>query len=434
MIEPQFNPLELAKKSKTFCVLPWIHQFVGPSGDVRPCCVYRNSKEKISNLKENTLKEIWNNDETTARRLKFLNGEEDVSCEQCLARAELNYSFKNWANTEFFENNQSTQSIISSTNPDGSLDDHKLIYMDVRFNNLCNLACRSCGPELSTSWIVDARKLYDKKAGQVIGNSFQFAGQTEEQALEEMIPHLPSMESIYFAGGEPLIQKEHYQTLDKLVEAGNSHCSIRYNTNFSKLTLGKHDSIEYWKSLKDVTVSASLDGNHAKAEYWRYGTVWKDVVSNRLRVMEESPHVKFNITFTLSWVNAHNLIEFHREWIELGYIQCDDLSIIFLEGPYYYSLKNIPDWKKHQIEKLLREHMLWLKFRGCSSRTLNEYETSIKLMWQVRGSKNNPHLSLSTFGNITKKLDSIRDEDFWEIFPEHADVKDYMIAHGLYII
>ena len=30
----EWNPLELAKKSETFCILPWIHQYVGPPGDI----------------------------------------------------------------------------------------------------------------------------------------------------------------------------------------------------------------------------------------------------------------------------------------------------------------------------------------------------------------------------------------------------------------
>jgi len=431
----EFNPLELAKKSRTFCILPWIHQYVGPPGDVKPCCVYEH-KEQIGSLKQNTLKEIWNNDATRTMRLKFLNGEEDANCGRCNSRVELEAEFKNKFNDDFFKNNQAVHSIVAATNPDGSLDEHKLIYMDVRFNNLCNLGCRSCGPHFSTSWIVDSRKLYNKKTKESINDEFQFPGQTEEQALEEMMPHLPTMKSIYFAGGEPLMQKEHYETLNKLVELGNSQCGIRYNTNFSKLTLGKHDVIEYWKNFKDINVNASLDGSYAKAEYWRHGTVWKDVVANRLRMREQAPHVRFNIGFTLSWPNAHNLIEFHREWVELGYIHPDNILLNVLDGPSYYSLKNIPDWKKHQIEKLFREQMTWLQERGCNKQTLFMYETAIGFMWQVRSLETykitNLHDSLKNFSRITKKLDTIRGEDFWKTFPEHADMRDYMTEHDLH--
>lgn len=426
----EFTPLELAKKSKTFCILPWIHQYVGPPGDVKPCCVYEHGAE-IGNLKKNTLQEIWNNDATKAMRLKFLNGEEDPNCGRCNNRVELDAEFKTRFNDDFFKKNENNQDVVASTNPDGSLDEHKLFLMDVRFNNLCNLACRSCGPHFSTKWIVDSRKLYNKKVKEDINDEFQFPGKTEEQALEEMIPHLSTMQEIYFAGGEPLMQKEHYETLNKLVELGNSDCFIRYNTNFSTFKLGKHDAVSYWKNFKKINVNASLDGNHARAEYWRHGTVWEDVVANRVRMMQEVPHISFNIGFTLSWPNAHNLVEFHREWIELGYIHPDNILINVLDGPPYYSLKNIPDWKKHQIEKLFREQIEWLRNRGCSNRTLFMYETAINFMWQEQGTWD-IHASLKNFSRITKKLDSIRSEDFWTVFPEHTDIKDYMTEHNLH--
>ena len=433
-----FNPLEKAKTSRTFCILPWIHQYVGPPGDVKPCCVYEH-KEQIGSLKENTLKEIWNNDATKAMRLKFLNGEEDPNCGRCNSRVELEAEFKNKFNDDFFKNNKENQAVVAATNPDGSLDEHRLVYMDVRFNNLCNLGCRSCGPHFSTSWIVDSRKLYNKKVKEGMDDEFQFPGKTEDQALSEMTPHLPTMESVYFAGGEPLMQKEHYEVLNKLVELGNSGCHIRYNTNFTKFTMGaKHDVVEYWKRFKNVNVNASLDGSHAKAEYWRYGTVWTDIVANRERMLQEVPHVRFNIGFTLSWPNAINLIEFHREWVELGYIHPDNILINVLDGPSYYSLKNIPDWKKAKLEAVFRDQIQWLESKGASRQTIFMYETAIGFMYQQRAllSQTVPegglHDSLKNFSRITKKLDAIRGESFFDVFPEHLDIKDYMTEHGLH--
>ena len=70
----EFNPTELAYASKTFCIMPWVHQYVGPTGDVKPCCVYQHEAE-LGNLKHDTLKEIWNSDATKELRLKLLNNE-----------------------------------------------------------------------------------------------------------------------------------------------------------------------------------------------------------------------------------------------------------------------------------------------------------------------------------------------------------------------
>lgn len=431
MMSDNFNPLEMAKKSRTFCILPWIHQYAGPRGDVKPCCVYNHSEE-IGNLKVNSLEEIWNNDKTKEMRLKFLNGEEDSNCGSCNSRMEISAAFKTEFNKEFFEYNKRIRDIVASTNKDGSLNEHKILYMDVRFNNLCNFACRTCGPHFSTSWIIDSRKLYNKKFKEDYDDGFQFAGKTESDALEQMIPHLANIKHIYFAGGEPLMQHEHFEVLNRLINLGNDTVTIRYNTNFSSFKLGKYDVVEYWKKFNNVHVNASLDGNKLKAEYWRHGTVWKDIVSNRQRMLDEVPHVKFNIGFVLSWPNVYNLIEFHREWTELGYIKVDNMIVNLLDTPYYYSIKNIPDWKKEKIEAALRDHITWLKEQNALSETIFKYETAINYMWSRTNKHDNLEESIKNFSRITKKLDSIRNESFFDVFPEHKDIEEYIAINNLY--
>lgn len=426
----EFDPLSMAKTSKTFCVFPWVHQYVGPPGDVKPCCVYDGSKQ-LGSLKENTLKEIWNNDNTKEMRLQFLRGEQHPNCSICNNRAEIGDAFYNEYNKIFFENNPKVQEIVANTNIDGSLSDHQLFYIDVRFNNLCNLKCRSCAPHFSTSWVSDHRKLYNRTEKREIDDGYQFPGQTEEQALEEIIPHLATAEIIYFAGGEPLMQKEHYEVLNKLIELENFDVEIRYNTNFSNFKLKNYDNvIEYWKKFKNISVNASLDGSHKKAEYWRSGTVWEDVVNNRKRIMEECPHVRFNISFTLSWPNAHNLVEFHREWVELGYINHDNIMINPLDTPPYYCLKNLPDFKKKEIESLFLNQIDWLKSSGTYHNTVNRYENAIKFMYSDVN-KEPLEESMKFFSRITKKLDSIRNESFFDVFPEHRNIEQYLIENKL---
>jgi organic radical activating enzyme len=427
-----FDPLALAKTSKTFCIFPWIHQYIGPPGDVKPCCVYKNSEE-IGSLKENTLAEIWNNDKTKKMRLDFLNGIEEPNCAICNNRAEIGYAHKNEYNKMFFEQDEEIQQIVANTNIDGSLDEHKLFYIDVRYNNLCNLSCRSCAPHFSTSWIVDHRKLYNLIERRDKDDGFQYPGKTEDQALEETLPHLADARCIYFAGGEPLMQKEHYEVLDKLIELENFDVEIRYNTNFSNFKLKKYDNVlEYWKKFKNVNVYASLDGSHEKGEYWRNGTVWKDVVENRKRMLEETPHVNFRIAFTLSWPNAFNLIDFHREWVELGYIKPDDIMVNPLDTPPYYCLKNIPDWKKREIEAKLRENITWLESFGYCNNIISMYDTAIKFMWSDTSKYYaGTDECLKDFSRITKKLDEIRGQSFFDTFPEHLNIKNYLIHNNL---
>ena len=42
--------------------------------------------------------------------------------------------------------------IADVTNDDGSLKEFQMKYMDIRFSNICNMKCRSCGPSCSSLW------------------------------------------------------------------------------------------------------------------------------------------------------------------------------------------------------------------------------------------------------------------------------------------
>jgi hypothetical protein len=280
---------------------------------------------------------------------------------------------------------------------------------------------------------MDHRKLYNLAERRDKDDGYQFPGKTEVQALEEIIPHLATAKMIYFAGGEPLMQKEHYEVLNKLIEFGNTDLEIRYNTNFSNFKLKKYDNVlEYWKKFSNVHVYASLDGSHEKGEYWRNGIDWKQVIENRTQMMEECPHVHFMISYTLSWPNAFNLVEFHKEWVELGYLKPEHMMVNPLDTPSYYCLKNIPDWKKTEIEKALQKNIDWLKSLDPTFGIISMYETAIKFMWDKNGQYyNGIDESLKEFNKISTRLDEIRDQSFFNVYPEHINIKNYLIHNEL---
>lgn len=424
----EFKPLEMAKKSETFCILPWIHQYVGPLGEVTPCCVFThqqaflNNAEPLGDLKENTLEEVWNNEETKQLRLKFLNGEIDERCYFCNIRRNTGSPFYDEFNRDYLELNE-VKDIIKNTKPDGTVENHKLFYIDVRWNNLCNFKCRMCSPHYSTSWIDDHRQLYGHAKAT---HSFMFSGKTEDDLLEQIMTHCETATMIYFAGGEPLIQKEHYEVLLRLLELGRTDVMIRYNTNFSQLKLKNYDNVlEYWKQFKNIEIGASIDGSYERAEYWRHGTKWNQIVENAKNLKEQVPQATLKLSYTLSWVNAHNLIDLHKEWLKLGFIGFEDLRINCLSTPPYYSLKSIPLWKKQEIEKMFNEYILW----GKKTAPLEYYyfETIVKnaidFMYDTN-EQDDPEIHMREFMRITKKLDNIRGEDFFSVFPEHLDIKE----------
>jgi len=255
--------------------------------------------------------------------------------------------------------------------------------------------------------------------------------------LEEIIDHLPYVERIYFAGGEPMMQVEHYVILENLINLKNTGVInnlpvVVYSTNFSSLQLGNRSAIDLWKQFPSVVLNLSLDGSYERAEYWRKGTVWNDIVDNLKTVKNAAPAAQIRINYTLSWVNAFNLIDLHKEWIMLGYVNPNSINVNCLDDPDMYSLKGIPTWKKKQIEQKFLEHIEWLrdikshstKYRKVYNRTINQFTDAISFMNSF--DSGNDFIYKQSFNEINNKLDLMRDEDFLKVFSEHTDMIEFI--------
>lgn len=429
------NSIEKAATSKTFCIYPWIHQYVDPTGDVKPCCIYNPNKEGIGNLKDNSLKELWNNDLTKQMRLDMLNGVTIQGCSKCNSREGISTTHRDEVNIIW---NHQIQNCVEQTNVDGSLPTHELKYIDARFNNLCNFKCRTCGPRFSTSWYDDYQNTRDENAYNEFPKTLLYPGNTKEHLLEEMIEQLPHVERIYFAGGEPMMQVEHYLILENLINLKNTGVinklpMIVYSTNFSSLKLGNRFAIDLWRQFPEVVLNLSLDGSYERAEYWRKGTKWNDIVDNLKTVINDNPRARISINYTLSWVNAFNLPDLHKEWVMLGYINPNKINVSCLDDPDMYSLKGIPTWKKKQIEQKFLEHIDWLrsiksndnnKFFKVYDSTIKQFTDAISFMNSF--DSGNDFVYKKTFKEVNNKYDRVRNEDFLKVFTEHTDMIEFI--------
>jgi radical SAM protein with 4Fe4S-binding SPASM domain len=421
-----WNPLEKAKSSPTFCILPWIHQYVGTGGDVKPCCIY-NPDSELGNLKKHSLKEIHNNNETRQLRLDMLNGVSRKECDECNLRDNLtNQTYKNNSNKRYmFDDSHigsEVHNLLSSTLPDGTVPDHRLYYMDVRFNNLCNFKCVTCSPIFSTSLIAD----WQKMSGGDSRHGYRYAGKTEDDAFLQMLPHIPHLTDIYFAGGEPMMQREHYEFLQACIDQ-NTFPNLTYSTNLSRLSLGKYDVIELWKHFPHVTILASLDGCHQRAEYWRKETVWQDIESNRKRIAEYAPRVEFYINATVSWPNIYSVLELHQDWVLSGLLNMHQMNLNPIYSPDYLSLARLPNWKKIQVCDAISKHINWINSVDNVSDTHKDQAVSKFSMLIDFVNQDYPLIDSGEFFKIIGGLDSLRNgPGFFEVFTEHADMHKWL--------
>lgn len=397
-------------KSETFCMLPWIHLHGWPTGEAFLCCM---SNTPVGNLRKDTMEDIWNNDNLKKVRQNMLNNKPCSECTRCYADEKHGlFSMRNSSNKHFGHHIAD----VEKTHEDGIHPEFKMRYWDVRFSNICNFRCRYCGPNFSSNWWEDKAALYGTDS---IGhNKFLYAGKSKDDVWNQMLPHIPYLEQIYFAGGEPLIMDEHYRLLELLVEKGLTNVRLVYNTNFSELRYKKRDVLEYWKYFKDVNVGASLDAMGYRAEYMRKGTVWEEIEENRRRMIEVCPSVDFYISATVSVFNVFHIGDFHKDWVSKGLIKAQDFNINVLNGPAYYRCDILPKQLKQHAYNKLSEMVEWLSNKDTLTRATNGYKGLMNMLID----RDNSNL-LGEFFKVTDELDKLRKEKFEDIFPEYGALR-----------
>jgi organic radical activating enzyme len=397
----------LLKDSKTFCIYPWIHLHAYPTGEAYPCCHAEMGVGQVGNCRKNTLAEIWQDQPMQSLRADMLSETPNAACGRCYEQeASGFFSGRMSANKHHGHHVKKLES-----NP------FEMTYWDIRFSNLCNLKCRSCGHIFSSQWYQDQAKLAggDWKLHNSVLN---YAGRSDSDMWSQLEPHLDYVEQIYFAGGEPLLMEEHYRILDELVRRKRFDVRLIYNTNFTHTDLKGKSVFEYWQQFESVAVGASLDASGARGEYIRKGTDWTVVEQNRRDMMRICPEVDFYISPTLSIMNAMHLPDFHRDWVEQGLLKPQDLNVNILQDPSYYRIDIATAEYKQQIQHKLEQHIEWLRPQDQLSRATVGFESAINFMLQT----DNTHL-LDTFWRKTYELDSIRNENVTDAIPELRALK-----------
>jgi radical SAM protein with 4Fe4S-binding SPASM domain len=404
----------LLNESKTFCIYPWVHLHAYPTGEAYPCCQSEMKVGQIGNCRTSKLKEIWNSDKQKQLRQDMLNETPNPTCGRCYEQEDSGFfSGRKSANKHHGHNIKR----VLETNEDGSLDRFEMTYWDIRFSNLCNLKCRSCGHIFSSQWYQDQAKLAggDWKQQNSVLN---YAGRTELDMWEQLEPHLDYVEQIYFAGGEPLLMEEHYRILEELVQRKLFHVRLIYNTNFTHTELKGKSVFEYWRKFNSVSVGASLDDSGSRAEYIRKGTDWTVVEQNRQDMLRICPEVDFYISPTLSIMNAWHLPDFHRDWVERGLIRVQDLNVNILQDPPHYRIDIATTEYKQRLATKYLNHIMWLRESDLLGRATQGFESAINFMMAT----DNTHL-IDTFWRKTYELDGIRKENIMDVIPELAELK-----------
>ena len=428
----------------TWCPIPWNFQAVRSNGDLRVCCqanitknkgVLRKSDGSPYNAAADDLSEARNSDLMKIMRKNMFDGVWSNECGRCRAEEESglvsrrNYEHDRWSLRK--------EDVIEHTATDGTIDTDKLpvTYYDLRFGNLCNLACRMCGPQDSTGWYDDWNKLYDvewfndthgreqmfKQNGKWVSNSYGW--HDSDSFWKQIEANAGNVQHVYMAGGEPLLIERHYEFLERCIENGAAaNMLIEYNTN---MTTMPSRVINLWKNFKMIQLGASIDGYGKVLEYQRYPAEWSKVWRNIQKVDAEVDSINAWFAYTVTAYNVLHMPEFMKwKLSESGLSKFNNTNrrpIVthhVAHNPPYLNIRVLPAAFKELVVERFNEFHNWVISQGYSDQIIAQSDSIRKSIIDYMMSADYHPTHWEEFKSYTAKMDKIRAENVTEIIPE----------------
>lgn len=281
---------QLDKSSSTFCILPFIHINAAVSGHLRPCCNTRVHFPFTDN--EISLKDAFHSKEMDELRRQLSNNEKPDMCKVC------------WDNEAIGMKSQRIQSNKKFKDKDVL----KLSYLDMKFDNKCNLQCRMCSP-YSSNLIWKTVEQFDELPNHLsyldMDKKTYDANNNSEKRKQYVIDALPDLTYLKVTGGEPFISDDFLNVLDIAVSSGYSkNITLSITTNGTKFN---KKIIEMFRHFKHININISIDGVDEVYNYIRYPydyKLWKERVNSFISLMSS---MEYSLQFS-TVVTAYNYL------------------------------------------------------------------------------------------------------------------------------
>jgi hypothetical protein len=440
--------------SDTFCVLPWIHFATRPNGDMRLCCssnasgagdnhtvgLVKNSAGQPANFGRETPMSAWNNKFMRDVRTTMLGGNIPASCTKCFEEESNGIVSKRvWETGTWIKNEDvDIPELIKQTQEDGTIPE-KLVYLDLRLGNTCNLKCVMCSPHDSSQWVPEHKKIYPMFFHKSLKEQMQWDKTLHNNFWhenpdfwKEMYAQIPNLKQVYFAGGEPLMIREHKMFIEEIVRQGyQDRIVLRYNSNG---LLIDDDIIELWSKFRKVKFGFSLDAVGDRNHYIRYPSDWDTIVQNLHKLDNTPDNIEVNIATAIQILNIKHLPDLAKWKIEQKFRKVNMQNVIegmeagggilnmhLLYIPTWLSIRCLPEKDKNEVVGLFNQFKDWLWNNYKQDDTFWKTNPYGWKRWQAvldfMNSEDHSH-ELPALEEYIKVLDNTRKTDFKQVFPE----------------
>jgi organic radical activating enzyme len=352
-----------------WCPIPWSHIAVKSNGYLRICSHSQSGGNKNTLLEKagqplriNDIDDALNSDTLKDVRLKFLNNEWPDQCRRCKLEQNSGKRSRNqWEATIY---NFTKDDAIKITCSDGTLTESRILSMDLRLGNKCNLQCVMCYPGESNQWNKIQEQITGSKVFMIDNLTYSIDGHehfewcNQEDYYQLLTNHATHVQKIKFGGGEPWLVKQHIILLKKLIEQGLAkNIELEYSINVTIVPAEFLDTISQFKFVK---LCCSVDGFGEVNEAIRYPTKWH-IIEKNLNFLDTMPsNFAIFTSTTLSILNIEHFTTW-MQWIEskqFKKINTNTFSSIVshpVMNPTYLNLRLMSDKQHEKMFSYLKE-------------------------------------------------------------------------------
>lgn len=452
--------------NESFCPEVYNQIQIDMQGDLRVCCLSsdggltREANGTPMNVKTHSIITAMNSEIHKQHRLDLSNNIKPQRCSNC-------YNWENHSNDtsrrkKFIRLSQNKLDYVKAseafdaTNDDGSIDvdTTKLINLDIRFGNLCNLKCIMCDPGNSSLWYEDwdllSRKFSKTEAtgrsvkfqlggiDPVTGNTQYWKDKTKFYSLEknqygklklqneenwweteswknQFKKIAPQLQHIYFTGGEPLLVPAMEEHLTYLIENDFAkNIMLCYDTN---LTVVNSNIINKWKFFKEVDLRVSVDDTGDRYNVVRNPGNFDKLYDNITRIQEANIKIKY-ISIVCHLANVYGVIRVAKLAKQIG----ASMSLRFVTRPGWMNVSNLPDSAKEEVISVLTKFL-----ESEESKSIQGYENFVHQ--QIKHFRDNSTTStpntesnLETFVQVMNLMDQSRNLNWKHTLSDIAEL------------
>jgi len=369
-----------------FCPLPFTAVDIGPNGQARPCC-------RFANQQSHTVTDYWSSAEMRDVRAQLLAGSAPMQCQCCVTEEALSgHSMRRMA----LMAQPAAEQIQRAQDPDWQEIDQILIGT----SNVCNLQCLPCVDGAS---FVRSQELYD--LGLISKKPVLMTTQIDLAA----IPYTNQITRVTLVGGEPFVDRETRNLIDRMIELGlASKIDLFITTNLTRIEPQRLERLQ--AEFHGLTIKGSIDGIGAAHNYLRWPSDWSTIET----AVDHIQRLGIGMTIHTALSNLA-LVQYDQilDWTcSRGLV---DVFMSKVMTPAEMSFDRLPDQTKQRLLPRYQERLA--TFQG-QTRTRFLLETLVDIL-------SRPGCEPAAWQNTVAWLDlhdQRRGTDWRSIWPELAEI------------